>query len=198
MNILRRCKHTVLALILLAPLNAAWADWELDNTRSAINFVSIKNDNAAEVHRFGSLVGFIGDSGNVQLTVSLESVETQIEIRDDRMRETLFETATFPTAQITAQVDPAVIAAAAEGGVVTTSVPVTLSLHGIEKTLTTTVVAVGEGDGTLSVFTASPIIINAADFGLEAGVAALQKIAGLQSISHAVPVTLHLMFSPGK
>ena len=39
-----------------------------------------------------------------------------------------------------------------------------------------------------------PDLINAADFGLAEGVAALQKVAGLQAISTAVPVTLQLQF----
>jgi hypothetical protein len=37
-------------------------------------------------------------------------------------------------------------------------------------------------------------VINADDFDLAAGVTALQKLAGLQAISNAVPVTLQLQF----
>jgi polyisoprenoid-binding protein YceI len=87
------------------------------------------------------------------------------------------------------------LAAAVDRGVITTSVPVTLALHGQEKTMTIAVVAVGEGDGSLRVFTSRPVIINASDFGLEKGVAALTTIAGLQSISSAIPVTFDLQFT---
>ncbi len=198
MNNLRNLKHLVLALLLLAPCGATWADWELDNTKSVINFVSIKNDSVAEIHSFTSLVGFIGATGNVQLTVNVDSVDTAIAIRNERMRELLFETAKFPSARLTAHVEPAVLAEAAKGGVVTAEVPVTVSLHGKEKTLTVAVVVVGEGDSNLRVFTAHPVLINAADFGLESGVTALQEIAGLKAISSAVPVTLHLLFVQAK
>lgn len=198
MNKLRNFKHLVLALLLLAPCGVAWADWELDNTKSVINFVSIKNDGVGEVHRFTSVVGFIGAAGNVQLTINLDSVETAIAIRNERMRELLFETVKFPAAQLTAHVEPALLAEAAKGGVVTAEVPVTVSLHGKEKTLTVPVVVVGEGDSNLRVFTAHPVLINAADFGLESGVSALQQIAGLKAISNAVPVTLHLLFVQAK
>jgi hypothetical protein len=58
------------------------------------------------------------------------------------------------------------------------------------------VVAVGESDGSLRIFTPRPVVINAADFGLEKGVAALKNIAGLQSISSAIPVTFDLQFVP--
>ncbi len=194
MNSLQKVKHLVLVAFLLAPCAAAWADWELDNTKSAVNFVSIKNDSVGEVHSFASLVGFIGAAGNVQMTINLDSVETLVAVRNERMRELLFETVKFPSAQLTAQVAPAVLAEAAKGGVVTAELPVTLSLHGKDKTLTVSVVVVGEGDGSLRVFTARPVLVNAADFGLESGVAALQQVAGLRAISNAVPVTLQLLF----
>jgi len=125
-------------------------------------------------------------------------VATLIDIRNQRMREMLFETATFPAATITGTIDPAVLAAVGEGGTVLTELPVTLSLHGVERSLTVPVAVVGEGEGRMQVFSQRPVIVNAADFGLDAGVAALQKVAGLQSISSAVPVTFHLVFSNGK
>lgn len=198
MNIPRHLKHLVLAVLLLAPCTAALADWELDSTGSKLNFVSIKNDATGEVHSFSSLVGFISDTGKAELTIDLGSVQTLIEIRDERMREMLFETVKFPSATIRAQVDPDVLAVAAEGGVVTAELPITLSLHGQEKAMTVPVVIVGEGERRLRVFSAQPVLINAADFGLADGVAALQKVAGLNSISTAVPVTLQLLFVPAK
>jgi polyisoprenoid-binding protein YceI len=198
MNSLQKFKHLILATFLIAPCGAALADWELDNTKSTVNFVSIKNDSVGEVHSFASLVGFIGAGGNVQLTINLDSVETLIAVRNERMRELLFETGKFPSAQLTAKVEPALLAEAAKGGVVNAELPVTLSLHGKDKTLTVPVVIVGEGDGNMRVFTARPVLVNAADFGLESGVTALQKVAGLKAISHVVPVTLHLLFVEAK
>jgi polyisoprenoid-binding protein YceI len=198
MNRLRKFQHILLAIALLAPCGLAWSDWELDNTRSTINFVSIKNGSVGEIHKFTSLVGFIGEAGNAQLTVDLDSVQTLIDIRNERMREMLFETVKFPVATVTAQVDPAVLAIAAEGGVLSADLPITLSLHGQEKTLTASLVIVGEGQGRLRIFSAAPILINAADFALVPGVEALQKVAGLQSISTAIPVTLQLQFLQAK
>jgi polyisoprenoid-binding protein YceI len=187
-------RRLVLTVCLLAACGMARADWELDTTSSNINFVSVKNDSVGEVHSFGSLVGFVGAQGNAQLTINLESVQTLIEIRDQRMRELLFETVKFPVATVTAQLDSSVLALAAEGGIVTTELPVTLSLHGKEKTLDVALVIVGAGGDRVVVFSAAPIVINAADFDLTAGVAALQQVAGLKAISTAVPVTLQLQF----
>ncbi len=87
MNRLQKINSLILAMLLLAPCGMAWAEWELDNSQSAVNFVSIKNGSVGEVHSFASLVGYIGAAGNVQLTINLDSVETLIAVRNERMRE---------------------------------------------------------------------------------------------------------------
>jgi polyisoprenoid-binding protein YceI len=182
-----------LAALLLPALT--WAQWEIDSDSSAINFISIKNDIVAETHSFGSLVGYIGGDGKVELAIDLDSVETLIPIRNERMRELLFETRQYPTANLSAQVDPGILQAAAQGGVVNTVVQVGLSLHGQDALLEVPVVVVGDDGQSLRVVSARPVIVNAGDFGLEAGVTALREIAGLKTISTAVPVTLNLLFN---
>jgi polyisoprenoid-binding protein YceI len=198
MHSLGKISGLLMALSFLLPSGEVWAQWELDNGKSVVNFVSIKNDTVAEIHSFTSLVGYIGVDGKVQLGIDLDSVETLVPIRNERMRELLFETAKFPAANISAQVDPVLLAAVLDGGVVTADLPVTLSLHGIELALTVPVVVVGEGDKRLRVLTARPVMVNAADFGLGGGVTALREIAGLKAISAAVPVTLQLVFIPAE
>ena len=196
MNSIGKLSGLLMALTLLLAAGAARAQWELDNDKSTVNFVSIKNDKVAEIHSFTSLVGYIGANGRVQLGIDLDSVETLIPIRNERMRELLFDTAKFPAAKISAQVDPVILAATADGGVVTADLPITLSLHGIEQTLTAPVVVVREGDNRLRVLTSRPVLVNAVDFGLDSGITALREIAGLKAISVAVPVTLQLVFIP--
>lgn len=198
MNNLQKFKHLVLAALLLAPCGAAWADWELDTTKSSINFISIKNDSVAETHSFSNLAGSIGNAGDVQVRINLDSVQTSIALRDERMRKLLFETTKFPVAQVTAQVDPTVLAEAARGGTVTTDISVSLSLHGQNKPLAIPVVVIGGADGSLRVLTVHPVVINAVDFGLDSGVSALRDIAKLGAISSAVPVSLQLLFVQSK
>ncbi|CAA0114582.1 Uncharacterised protein [Halioglobus japonicus] len=194
MKLLQTFHYLVLGAVLLVSSAMAQADWELDSKNSTINFVSIKNNSVAEDHSFPSLEGYIGAAGNAQVTINLESVQTMIDVRNERMREMLFETVKFPLATVSAQVEPGVLAMAAEGGVVTVELPVTLSLHGQEKVLNAQLVIVAISENRLRVLSASPLLVNAADFDLAAGVAALQKVAGLQAISTAVPVTLQLQF----
>jgi polyisoprenoid-binding protein YceI len=187
-------KNLLSGLALLLFASPALAQWELDNARSSIDFVSVKNAAIAESHHFASLVGYIGGDGNASITINLDSVETLIPIRNERMRKMLFGTDEYPTASVSTAVDPAVLAAVAKGGTVSTEVPVKLSLHGMENTLTAPVVVIGEAD-TLRVVSARPILIGADDYNLGAGIEALREVAGLATISTAVPVTINLLFT---
>ena len=188
----------LLLAALVAASSGAWAQWQLDSEKSAVRFISIKNASVAETHSFGSMVGYVNADGAVQLVIDLASVETMIPIRNERMRELLFRTAEFPSARVTANVDPAVLEAVAGGGTVATELALALSLHGVESELSGPVLVIGEGDGRLQVLTPEPVLIRAEDYSLAGGIEALRKIAGLDSISTAVPVTVHLVFThPG-
>ena len=112
------------------------------------------------------------------------------------MLKLLFETVNFPVALVTSRVDEAVIKTAAGGGVLVTEIPIKLELHGHEKAMTVPVVLAGTSGGGLLVVTTSPILINAADFGLDIGIGLLQSAAGLDSIVTAVPVSFQLLFVP--
>jgi hypothetical protein len=194
MSIRGKFRNLFVALCLVAPTGVAWADWELDNTESIVNFVSIKNNSVGEVNTIKSLEGSIGVHGMAQLTLHLNSVETLIEIRNERMRELLFETVKFPVARVTAEVDPALFAASSGGGVRQVDLPFTLSMRGHDKVLNAFVSVVVEDDGDLIVTTTHPVLVHAADFGLEDGIEALRKVAGLHSISTVTPVSMQLKF----
>ena len=74
MSSVQKFQQWLLVIVLLIPFGSAWADWELDSTQSAINFISIKNDSVGEVHSFTSLAGSIGATGKVQIVINLNSV----------------------------------------------------------------------------------------------------------------------------
>lgn len=182
-----------MALMLGAP---ARAGWELDNERSLVGFISVKNASIAEQHQFKSVTGGIDDRGNVQLVIDLDSVETLIPIRNQRMRELLFETVRFPSATLTAAV-PQELLAPDPGTVEMRTISVTLELHGSSQDLEADVLVSRHSDGALQVVLRRPLLLNAGDFGLGEGVGVLREVAGLNSISMAVPVSAHLVFRPG-
>ena len=75
--------------LLVAAAVPAHADWYLDNESSRLSFVTTKNTEIAEVHRFLVLHGKVDSKGAAQLEVELESVNSGIPLRDERMRNQL-------------------------------------------------------------------------------------------------------------
>ena len=189
-------KRYVLSLSFAALASAApaWAEWQVaDNSR--IQFVSIKNNTIGEVSHFDMISGTVGDQGAVEVRVALDSVETNIGIRNDRMKKMLFEVGLYPEAVITAQLSPETMAVLGSSSGSAVPVVLKIDLHGqvVSKDAVLTVSATDAGG--FSATTSQPILLNAAEFNLEDGVAALQSVAGLNAISRVIPVTVSLNFT---
>lgn len=183
---------TIFVTNVLAVLPAQ-ADWSVNDT-SRVGFVSIKNNVIGENNTFERVSGGISDVGAVTVHVDLTSVETGVGIRNDRLQKMLFNVANFPKATVSAQLTDGQLAALKSGGSVAESVLISVSLHGSTVSKQVELAAANTGD-TVRVTTTRPIVITAAEFGLEAGVAALQQIAGLNAISRSIPVTVDLQLS---
>lgn len=184
--------HLICALLLANPL-AALADMSLDGVASSLTFVSVKNAAVAEVSRFTGLSGTVAEDGQVNLVIDAASVATNIDIRDQRMREHLLEVVKFPEATVGAKVDLAAIRAMPVGARQSLTLPVTVTLHGASQQYTATLDVVKLAGG-VQVSTTAPLIIKLADFDLLPGVDKLQALAGLASIAVQVPVSAVLVF----
>ena len=159
---------------------------------SQVNFVSIKKSSVAEVHRFTALDGSIDSSGLAILNIHLASVETQIDIRNQRMREHLFEVARFPIAKITAQVDVTQLEAMVAGQESIEQVTWSLDLHGVTNEFQSSLRIIKLSSEAARVASVEPIIVNSSQFELTDGVKKLKSLAALPSIALAIPVTLDL------
>jgi len=179
-----------LALTALMSTAPAWADWQIAEG-SRIQFVSIKQNKIGEISHFERITGAVSAQGQVDIRISLDSLETMIGIRNQRMKDLLFEVGIYPEAVITSQLsaDALALVAAEQGGEVTADIAI--DLHGDTVTKPVKLLVTPLSDG-LAVSTTEPILINASEFGLEPGVAALQEVAGLLAISRVVPVTVSL------
>ncbi|CTQ48891.1 YceI family protein [Jannaschia donghaensis] len=182
---------TTLALVALP----AFADWTLDGDRSTLGFVTTKNGDASEAHMFSGLSGTVTDDGGADVTIPLASVETFIDIRNERMRDILFRVADFPAATISAQIDMQLFGAMAAGDRMTQEIEITVAANGTEAEYFGDVSVTRISDTLVAVSTARPFIVNARDLGYEDGLAQLQEIASLDAISPAVPVTFDLIFA---
>lgn len=171
----------------------AQADWSVNDT-SRVGFVSIKNNVIGENNAFERVSGGISETGAVTVNIDLASVETGVGIRNERLQKMLFNVVNFPQATVSAQLSEQQLMALKSGGSVAESVSVSVALHG--NTVSKQVeLAAAKAGNTVRVTTIQPIVITAAEFGLEAGVAALQQIAGLKAISRSIPVTVDLQLS---
>ena len=172
---------------------SAQAQWSLDNSASTLSFVTVKADHVGEVHTFDQLSGSIDDRGNVEIMVELASVNTLIDIRNERMQSMLFETNLFPRAMITGDVDLASFVEMSPGASITAQVEFELDIHGVSNSYNTELIVTRLVNGVVA-STSKPIIVTAASHGLVDGVEALREIAGLPSISRSVPVTFNVVF----
>lgn len=171
------------------------ADWSLDSEQSFLHFVSYKNTNRVESHKFEKLTGSVDAStGNARLEIDLDSVNTANATRDGRLKNLLFETALFGKAVISLSIDPDSVASLNPGERVKLPVSASLALHGVEGAVETSLFVQRLTDSRVMIQNVSPVLIKAADYSLDAGIEALRKVANLDVISTTVPVDFVLYF----
>jgi len=196
MTLISKLKSIFCLVTVFFLASSASAHWELDNNSSTLSFVTVKADHVGEVHTFDQLSGDINDDGSVQITIELASVNTLIDIRNERMQNMLFETNLFPQATISGEIDLDAVAEMDAGVSQAISVDFDLAIHGESSSYTADVLVTRTESGVLA-STVKPIIVMADTHGLVSGVEALREVAGLPSISRAVPVSFNVVFEQG-
>jgi len=180
--------------------NPVSAEWKLDNTASTVSFVSVKNSSVVESHYFRSLDGTASKTGEatlrVDITIDLTSVETLIPIRNERMLAMLFETVSFPRAVISTRIPLDAVTSTPAGGSKSMTISAQLDLHGTTVDLQIPLTIVKVTRDSFYVTSQKPVVIDASQFSLVAGIEALREVAGLQSITMAIPVSFGLLFVP--
>jgi polyisoprenoid-binding protein YceI len=184
----------LLGTSLLAAAVSANADWQLDAAASSLYYVTSKASAVSEVNSFATLGGAIDAQGKATLGIDLASVQTSIEIRDQRMREIVFQTAQFPQATVTLQVDTAALDAMAAGSSTTISSTASLDLHGMSQELAVDLNIIKLDADSIQVQNVKPLIVAAGSFGLAEAVEQLREIAGLPAINPNVVVDFALVY----
>jgi hypothetical protein len=195
MKVLRVIKSVMLTCLILGSVSAS-AQWSLDNEASVLSFVTVKAEHIAEAHTFNSLSGSLGADGQLSVEVELASVDTLIPIRNERMREMLFEVDVFPVALLSAEVDVKELSSLEVGEWLDQEIPLTLALHGNTVGMDAAVRITQLDDG-YSASLLTPLILSADNVGLVAGVEKLRQVAGLSSIGRSVPVSFNVTFRDG-
>jgi hypothetical protein len=191
----RSTLQTLTFLLLAGAALSARADWYLDGESSRLSFVSTKNANVSEVQRFLVLHGKVDPKGLAQVEVELDSINSGIPLRDERMRKELFQIDRFADAMITTKIDLRPINDLAPGAQLELRLPLTVDLHGKQHEYSAQLLATRLDDRRFQVVTLEPLVINTEDFDLAPGLEALRKMAGLSAISLSVPVSAVLIFT---
>ncbi|MCF5802321.1 MULTISPECIES: YceI family protein [Pseudomonas syringae group] len=187
--------NRLLLVTLAAVALPAQANWYLDNESSRLSFTSTKNADIAEVHRFLVLHGRVDNNGLAEVGIETDSVSTGIPLRDERLREQVFQVRKFPAAQITAQLDMRPINDLAPGAQLELRLPLSVSLRGKTHTYNAELLATRLDERRFQVVTLEPLVVHAQDFDLVPDFTALRDAAGLSAISLSVPVGAVLIFT---
>ncbi|WP_138468367.1 YceI family protein [Poseidonocella sp. HB161398] len=183
----------VLSAALLLPC-AVFA-WDLDPDASAVSYVSMKNGDVAEANSFSSLSGSVSETGTVTVDINLASVETGIDIRNQRVRDLLFKVDVFPKATVTAEVDLEALGQIAPGAAAKMELPLSLSVNGTGSDYASSVLVTRAGEDRVVVASLAPVIVDAGELDFPEGLAKLRELAGLDSIQPVVPVSFVLSFT---
>ena len=170
------------------------SEWSVDSEASELSYVSIKQSEIAEVNTFEKLSGSVSETGEAVIEIDLASVSTLVDIRDERMRDVFFVVADNPTATVTAQVDPASFEALGVGESLQTTIDTKVSLKGVEASFDAEVTVTRAGEDRVLAVTDKPVVVYASSLELSDGLAQLQELAGLDSITPAVPVSFSIAF----
>ena len=186
----------MLIAFLLSIATTVYAAWKLLPEKSSVNFISVKNETISESNRFESITGTIDDNGKVELTIPLEQIQTNIELRDKRIKDILFDLEKYPNAVITAKIDPSLINKLKVGKNLSLNLNVMVKFNGLDIPFPVKAEIVKLKNNLLQVTTTQPVMANAELFNLKEGIEMLKSLAGLKDISMIVPVSFKLVFIP--
>jgi len=178
-----------------APAAVTEGRWALDPAASKLTYVSIKAGEVAETNRFDRLSGTVASDGTASLEIDLASVDTGVDLRNERMREMFFDVAANPKASVTAKLDPKAFASLAVGQSLTRLLKASVTIKGVTAEVETEVLVTRVGEDRVTVVPTAPVIISTDMFDLTDELGDLRAAAQLTSITPAVPVSFILAFT---
>ena len=190
--------HVFSLLLLLSIPLLGIADWKVDQNHSSLTYLSTKMSGANtlfENNRFTSFSGTVKRSGEALLTIDLNSVVTGVGIRDERVKEHVFDVRNHPQAIVKLSVGELEKADYGVGQV--RSVEASLTMRGVTRQVKGEVSVTRTGEDLL-VQTQSPILIDAKDYGMLDGFETLRNLVQLSGIPMTIPVSFKLQFVPDR
>ena len=181
------------ALALTSTLASA-ANWQLDNSQSSLHFVSVKNDVVAETHQFKQLSGN-WDGNNAVISIAVNSLETNIPIRNERIWQYVLQAEKFAAISVKATLAEAETAKLAIGQSKVITLPLNVTIGAETSGLSAMVRLTKLSDTTIAASSETPLMLNTNSYKLTTGVAKLQELAGLKRIDPLLPVSFSVQFT---
>ncbi len=167
--------------------------WNSVAEESRIAFGSVKKDTVGEVHHFNNVTGVVKENGDMAITIDLASVETNIDIRNERMAKHVFQEGKA-TATITGKIDMAEVNSMDVGETQVMEIEAKLSFAGIDNEFDAEMLVARLSEDRVLVTTADFVMVSTEDLGIDAGVDMLQKLASLSGITRVTPVAVRMVF----
>jgi len=184
-----------LALSLATPVFAGGhANWTAVPEQSSVAFGSIKSNNNGEVHHFERVSGKVSETGELTIDIDVTSVQTNIDIRNERMGKLIFADNTAK-ATVTAEIDMEDLKAMAPGDTKLVEVQATLKLGAIENDVDANLLVARLSEDKVLVSTADFIMLSTEDLGINDGIDGLMNFAKLPGITRVTPVAIRMVFT---
>ncbi|WGI22643.1 YceI family protein [Amylibacter sp. IMCC11727] len=165
--------------------------WMLDAENSRLAFGSIKKDTVGEVHSFETISGSVTADGNAEIQIDLTSVQTNIDIRNERMMEFVF--GGTKQAVLTAEIDMEEVNTLSVGDMTVIDVEGELGFLGAAVEIETEMFVARMSETRVLAMTNDMIFVGTEDLGVTAGIDKLMALAKLPGITRTTPVTLRLV-----
>ena len=175
---------------------AVQASWLVNPKNSIIQFDSTKilktGKKITEPNTLSSVKGRIDQQGRFDIDIDLDSLETHIPIRNDRVKKYFFHTERQRYAKIRGELSPKNLKLLNSfDGEVTTTQAFTLNINGVQLPVTGEFIF-NHTDKNTSIQSSKPIVLSIQDLHAESGLYKLIRLAGLDTISFEVPVKVNL------
>ena len=169
------------------------ANWKSVNEGSSVAFGSVKKNVIGEVHHFSGLSGTVSEMGDITIIIDLSTVETNIDIRNQRIMEHVFPKG-MATATLTGRIDRDEVNELPVGDTALVDFEGALALGGIDVDIEAEMLVARLGEDRVLVTTADFIMLSTADLGIDAGIDVLMELANLPGITRVTPISIRMIF----
>jgi len=145
------------------------------------------------VHHFTKVNGTVSDAGALNINIDLSSVQTNIDIRNERMTEHVFQSGKA-TATLSGEIDMSEVNGMKVGETKIMEIEATLSFVGVENDVDANMLVARLSENRVLVTTADFVMLSTEDLEIDPGINKLMELAKLPGITRVTPVSARMVF----